>query len=320
MASRKKMLIICGKKRKYMKIELIYNPNSGGGRGKNLAPVIIKSLEDKGYNLNVHKTEYHEHAIKIVRHLDLTNTDILVSVGGDGTMYEVLNGLFKNEKSDKKPYFAVIPVGTGNSFSQDLNMHKWKDGLFAILNGSTKAIDIMKFNTEGEDYYSINALGIGLPSDVCITGNKHKKILGKFSYTSSALLEIIRYKAHHTILEVDGVTHEYMGAFTNFSNTRIFGGNMMISPDSVLDDGEIEAVVLLDAPKGTIIKALPTLYTGKHIDNPYVKVYKGKHFKITTNPVKVANPEGEIFGVTPLEITVMPKAIEMFYLPDKMTK
>lgn len=302
-----------------MNIELVYNPNSGGGRGKNLAPIIIKTLEDQGHTLKVYKTKYREHAIKIVRQLDLKNTDILVSVGGDGTMYEVLNGLFKNEKSDKKPYFAVIPVGTGNSFSQDLNMHQWKDGLFAIENGKTRPIDVMKFNTEGEDYYSINSLGIGLPSDVCITGSKYKKILGKFSYTSSAIIEVMRYKPHYTILEVDGIKHEYMGAFTNFSNTRMFGGNMMVSPNSILDDGEIEAVVLLDAPKKVIIKALPTLYTGKHIDNPYVKVYKGKHFKITTNPVKVANPEGEIFGVTPIEIIVIPKAIEMFYLDNKMT-
>lgn len=297
-----------------MNIEIVYNPKSGGGRGKTLTPIIIKALEDSGHTLKAHKTEYHEHAVEIVRHLDLKDTQLIVSIGGDGTMYEVLNGLMKNKNVTVKPYFAVIPVGTGNSFSQDLNMHQWKDGLLAILGGKTKAIDVMKFNTEDEDYYSINSLSIGLPTDVCIGANKTKKFLGKFSYTSSALIEIMRYKAHHTILEVDGVRHEYMGAFTNFANSRIFGGNMTISPNSILDDGEIEAIVLHDAPKNTIIKAMPTLYSGEHIHNPYVRVYKGKHFKITTDPIKTSSPEGEIFGVTPLEIIVIPKAVEMFYL------
>ncbi len=295
-----------------MHIDLIYNPKSGGGRGENLTPIIIKALEEKGHTLNIHRTEYHDHATEITRHLDLSQSDVVASVGGDGTMYEVLNGLLKN-KNKKKPVFAVIPVGTGNSFSQDLNMHQWRDGVVAILEAKTRPVDVMKFTTEGEDYYSINSISIGLPTDVGISGKKYKKLMGKHSYTFSALIEIMRYKPHHTILEVDGVKHEYMGAFTNFANTRLFGGNMIISPDSVMDDGEIEAIVLTDAPKKEIIKAFPTLYKGEHISNPYVRIYKGKHFKISADPIKTSSPEGEIFGVTPLELLVMPKAVTMFY-------
>ena len=88
---------------------------------------------------------------------------------------------------------------------------------------------------------------------------------------------------------------------------------MKISPESVIDDGVIELVILEAMPKGEILKELPTLYKGEHLSNPHITVYKGKQFKVETFPEKTLNPEGEIFGVTPIEVTVIPKMIEMFY-------
>ena len=296
-----------------MKIQLIYNPHSGGGRGNNLAPLVIDTLMDSGHIVKDHRTLYHDHAVEIVKHLDLSECDAIVSVGGDGTMYEVINGMFKNKISKKFPPLGVVPVGTGNSFSQDLGMNSWRDGVKAINATKKKSIDVMKFKTEGDDYYSVNSIGLGLPTDVCINGNKYKRYIGKAAYTASALVEIMRFKPFTMNFEVDGIKHEMMAILANFSNSIVFGGNMKISPNSVIDDGEIEFVTLQDMPKGEILKALPTLYKGKHLSNPNVKVYKGKKFKVETFPEKTLNPEGEIFGVTPLELEVLPGKIEMFY-------
>ena len=297
-----------------MIIQLIYNPNSGGGRGNRLSPLVIQSLRKYGHKVVDYRTLYRNHATEIARHIDLNSCDAIVAVGGDGTTYEVLNGIMNNTSVKKRPPFGVIPVGTGNSFSQDLGMHHWKDGVLAVLKGSIKSVDIMKFTTEGENYYSVNCIGLGIPTDVVATGNKYKKYLGKSVYTVCAVAEIMRFKPHHTKLEVDGVIYEYEGVLTNFSNSTIFGGNMKISPNSVIDDGVIEAVVLENMPKKELLKAFPTVYSGEHLNNPYVKVYQGKHFKIETTPPKILNPEGEIFGVTPMEITVMPKEIDFFVL------
>jgi YegS/Rv2252/BmrU family lipid kinase len=295
-----------------MKIELIYNPHSGGGRGENLAPLVIDILMNAGHIVKDHRTLYHDHATEIVKHLDLENCDAVVSVGGDGTMYEVLNGMVKNNTCKTYPAFGVVPVGTGNSFSQDIGMKTWRDGVKAINAGKKKAVDVMKFRTEGDDFYSINSIGFGLPTDVCVNGNKYKKYLGKAAYTASALVEIMRFKPFRMVFEVDGVKHEMESILANFSNSRIFGGNMMISPNSLVDDGKIELVTLETMPKGEILKALPTLYKGKHLSNPHVKVYEGKRFKVQTFPEKILNPEGEIFGVTPVELEVIPAMIEMF--------
>ncbi|MDZ7797103.1 MAG: YegS/Rv2252/BmrU family lipid kinase [Candidatus Marinimicrobia bacterium] len=300
-----------------MIIQVIYNPNSGGGRGGKLAPLIIQSLGQHGNMTIDHCTLYRNHATEIAKHIDMGRCDAMVVIGGDGTMYEVLNGLMANTTSQKRPPLGMIPVGTGNSFAKDLNMFHWKDGILAVMKGKTRRADIMKFITEGEAYYSMNSIGFGIPADVSIRGNKYKKFLGKWAYTACAVTEIMRFKPHETRLEVDGKVHEFEGAFTNFSNSVYFGGNMKISPDSVIDDGIIEAVVLENMSKGELLHALPSVYSGEHLSNPHVKVYKGKHFKVETVPTKICNPEGEIFGVTPLEITVLPKEIEFFVKPEK---
>ena len=296
-----------------MKIELVYNPHSGGGRGDNLYPLVVQALEDAGHVVSSHRTEYHDHATEIVKHLDLDACDTLVSVGGDGTMYEVLNGMIKHPQVKAYPDFAVVPVGTGNSFSQDIGMKNWRDGVLALLEGKKKEIDVLKFNTEAEDYYSLNCVGLGLPTDVCINGNKYKKYLGKSAYTASALVEIMRFKPFYTKIEVDGEVYEMNAVLANFANSSIFGGNMKISPNSLIDDGLLELILLEDCKKGEILKALPTVYKGDHLSNPHIKVFQGKHFKMETIPPKTCNPEGEIFGITPLDVSVLPKKICIYY-------
>lgn len=295
-----------------MIIQLIYNPNAGSGRSGKLSPIVIDALRKRGHTVIDYRTLYRNHATEIAKHFDMNSCDAIVSVGGDGTAYEILNGIMQNTSSEKRPPLGIIPLGTGNSFAPDLGMRHWRDGIIAVLKGKRKPVDIMRFITEGDTFYSMNSIGFGLPADVSISGNKLKKIFGKSVYTVCAVAEVLRYKPHYTKLEVDGKVYEYQGAFTNFSNSCYFGGNMKISPDSIIDDGVIEVVVLENMPKNEIIKALPTIYSGNHLMNPHVRVYRGKHIKVETVPPKICNPEGEIFGVTPLDIDVMPKEIEFF--------
>ena len=193
-------------------------------------------------------------------------------------------------------------------------MKNWTDGIKAITGGKSREIDIMEFITEGDKYYSINAIGFGLVADVSYLGNKMKRFIGKTAYTVGAVAEILKFKPQKTKLEVDGTVYEYSGVLTNFSNSVWLGGNMKISPNSIIDDGVIECLALEDLPKKDLLKVFPTVFEGKHLSLPQFKVYQGKHFKVWSDPPKICNPEGEIFGVTPLELTVLPKEIRMLTL------
>jgi len=297
-----------------MNIQLIYNPNAGSGRGDKLYPLILKALRDKGHAVTPYRTLYRFHATEIAKHIDVNACDLLLAVGGDGTVYEVLNGIMQNTSSKEHPLMGVIPVGTGNSFSVDLNMKKWGDGLKAVFQGKSRGVDILEFITEGDKYYSINAIGFGLVADVTDLGNKIKKFIGKTAYTVGAVIEIMRFKPQKTKLEVDGKLYEYNGVFTNFSNSVWIGGNMKFSPNSIIDDGLVECLVLEDLPKKDLLKVFPKIFEGNHLTVPQLSIYKGKHFKVWSDSPKICNPDGEIFGVTPLELTVLQKEITVLTL------
>ncbi|MEA2077440.1 MAG: diacylglycerol kinase family protein [Candidatus Marinimicrobia bacterium] len=297
-----------------MNIQLIYNPNAGGGRGDKLYPLILKALRDAGHTVTPYRTLYRFHATEIVKHLDINASDLVLAAGGDGTAYEVLNGIMRNTSSKEHPLMGVIPVGTGNSFSVDLNMKKWGDGLKAVFQGKSRGVDVLEFITEGDKYYSINAIGFGLVADVSDLGNKMKKFIGKTAYTVGAVMEIMRFKPQKTKLEVDGKLYEYNGVFTNFSNSVWIGGNMKFSPNSIIDDGLAECLVLEDLPKKDLLKVFPKVFEGSHLTVPQLSVYKGRHFKVWSDSPKICNPDGEIFGVTPLELTVLKKEIKVLTL------
>ena len=297
-----------------MKIQLIYNPNAGGGTGNKLYPKIHKALNDAGHTVIPYRTLYRFHALEIAKHLDLNSTDLVLSAGGDGTMHEVLNGLMQNTSTEGHPLFGLIPVGTGNSFSRDLNFHKWEDGLEAIKGGKTIDVDVMKIISDDEPHYSLNCTGFGFVADTNVTGNKMKKYMGKTAYTVGALIEILRFAPHKCKVEIDGVLHEYNGVLTNFSNSVWIGGNMKISPTSIINDGIVECLILHDLPKSKLMKVFPKVFDGTHLEVEEFEILRGKHFKVWSDPVKITNPDGEMFGATPLEISVLPKEIKMLIL------
>ncbi|MCK5519785.1 MAG: diacylglycerol kinase family lipid kinase [Candidatus Marinimicrobia bacterium] len=295
-----------------MKIQMIFNPNAGRGRGAKAYPEIIKKLRDAGHEVIPHQTLYRFHAIEIVKNLNLYETDALVSVGGDGTSYEVLNGLMNNS-CKKLPPIGIIPVGTGNSFSKDLNIASWEDGIKAINEENHRPVDILSYKTEGNEYFFVNNLGFGFVADVSISSEPIKRI-GMTAYALGVLYEIAKLKSMHVELEIDGNKYEHEVNFIYFCNSVWAGGNMKISPNSKFDDGLVEILVMKSATRKELLKLFPRVFSGTHMDHPKVKVYQGKHIKVTSDPVKYCNPDGEIFGVTPLEVKILPNIARYFSL------
>jgi len=293
-----------------MKIQLIFNPHAGRGRGMKAYPEIRKRLQEAGHDVIPHRTIYRFHATEIVKSLNLYETDIILSVGGDGTLFEVINGLMNNP-GKKIPPVGVIPVGTGNSFVKDLKIFNLEDGIKAVNRNISRPVDIISFTTENSLYYFVNNLGFGFVADVSVTSEPMKKRgLGMTAYAMGVLVEISRLKSHELTLEIDGQIYHHNANFCYFCNSVWVAGNMMISPESILDDGEMEIMVLNSVTRRDLLKTFPKVFKGTHLSHPNVIVYKGKHVKASTKPEKFCNPEGEIFGVTPLEAKVLPSALK----------
>ncbi len=295
-----------------MKIHLIFNPHSGHGKGAKMYPKILDRLRAAGHEVIPHQTLYRFHATEIVKTLNLYETDAVISAGGDGTSYEVLNGMMKNSCKNLPP-IGVIPVGTGNSFAKDLNIYTAEDGINAILGEQNRPVDVVSFITEGNEHYFVNNLGFGFVADVSITSEPIKRI-GMTAYALGVVLETSRLKSMDVRLDIDGQIYTHKANFVYFCNSVWVAGNMKISPESVFDDGLVEILVLNELKRTELLKVFPRVFNGTHITHPSLISYQGKHIKVSSEPLKYCNPDGEIFGVTPLEVKVIPNTVRYFHL------
>ena len=166
-----------------MKILLVYNPFAGHKRGEKLLPQIEGLLTEKKIDFDLRLTDYPEHAMEIVSQTNFREYDGIVAAGGDGTLFEVINGYFKNRKKGRIP-LGVLPTGTGNAFARDLDIDvsRWEEAVEIIHAGQRRKVDVGHFRTHGQDYYYLNIMGLGFVADVTKTALAFK-FLGNVSYT-----------------------------------------------------------------------------------------------------------------------------------------
>ena len=173
-----------------MRAILIYNHFAGNGRAKELQHRCEQLLSARGCGVNpvaVNRLRLSEQ----VGSLQLNNYDALLIAGGDGTIYETVNGYLANP-SENKPPIGVIPVGTGNSFARDLGLESgnWKQAIEVIADGKTKMVDVGLFEENGRSRYFANILGMGFVADVAKKA-AGLKWMGNFAYTAASLQRII---------------------------------------------------------------------------------------------------------------------------------
>ena len=149
-----------------MKILLIYNPQAGHKRAMKQLPEVEAEFIRTGIDFDLQLTDYPEHADEITRNTPLKNYDGIVAAGGDGTLFEVVNGYFKNPSAQKIP-LGILPMGTGNAFARDLDIEtgNWRQAIEIIRNGKPRKVDVGCFRTHGQQYYYLNILGMGFAAD-----------------------------------------------------------------------------------------------------------------------------------------------------------
>jgi len=291
-----------------MKIALIANPYSGGKKGKKVIPEVERQLQKKKIGYDLYITQYHRHAESILEEINVGNYDALVSLGGDGTNFQILNALLKNHKSENMPALGIIPVGRGNSFARDLDIKTTRDGINAVARQGTRAVDVCSFTSGKERFYFVNLTGFGFVTDVAGTAVKFR-CLGDLSYVIGVLIQTVGLCFHDMTIEIDGKQISGKNCFVEFCNSRYTGGSMLMAPDAEIDDGFFDVVVAGPIGRMSLLATLPKLFKGTHGDNPAVRFFKAKKVTVTTTPSKALLPDGEIFGTTPTEINIHPKLV-----------
>ena len=225
-----------------MKILLLFNPNAGHGHAGKILSQVEKALNDHNIEFDLQLTHYPGHGIEIIRNADLSVYDGLVAAGGDGTLFEVINGYFQNPAEVWIP-IGILPIGTGNAFARDLELDRsnWIEAIKIIANQKTRKLDVGKFHANGQDFYYLNILGLGFVADVIKIAYK-LKMFGNFSYTLGVLIRTIFLSADTLSIEIDGQNLEHECTFVEISNTR-YTANFLMAPNAIIDDGLLDVTI-----------------------------------------------------------------------------
>ncbi|MEM3933395.1 MAG: diacylglycerol kinase family lipid kinase [Thermoplasmata archaeon] len=294
-----------------MKIFFIINPIAGNGKAleeweKNKIK-IFKNFGEQNYEF----TKYPGHAIEISKKISNEDFDLIVSVGGDGTLNEVVNGLVNSNKT-----IVILPFGTGSDFGKTIGIRNLDDFFIAIKNGKKIKVDIgnVYFTEQSFSRYFINILEIGFGAEVMNYVNKHKS-LGKYSFILGIISTLSKMKKFDLNIQLNTIKKTFSTIEVIVANGKYFGGGMLASPDSKIDDGFLNLHILKSFSKLTSVIRLRNLISGEYIK-------KGYSYDFISNEIFVENSgilvemDGDVIGKTPIKITILEKKIE-FLIPQK---
>jgi diacylglycerol kinase (ATP) len=289
---------------------MIVNPHAGKKQGLIVAEKTLKEFRNHNIEVDLLVSKEHKNSITLASNLEINDYQGILAVGGDGTLFEVLNGLFKNRQNIKIP-IGQIPVGTGNSFIKDLGLSNSEEAVNAIIAGKTRSIDLGEFSYPGGEHYFINLLGTGFVSNVAYRAGKYKK-LGALSYILGVLEEVIVLKSTKIEITIDEKILKREAVFTEICNSKYTGGDMLMAPDAKLDDGLLDIIILKKVSRLKLLSLFPLLFKGEHVNDDVIEVFTGKNISLKSEIPLALTPDGETFGNTPIDVTLHAKKIQMF--------
>lgn len=296
-----------------MKILVIYNPHAGGGRARRLLPAIRQHLAERAIAAEVVLTEARGHATTLAEQADFTAFDAIVAAGGDGTLFEVLNGYLRNPAAHKPP-LGLIPNGTGNAFMKELGLRDsdWRKAIDILARNQPRALDVGRLQTQGETWYFLNIVGMGFIAEIAATAAR-LKWLGNAAYTLAVLLRLPWLKAQRLRLDIDGTTVERDGVFVEVANSSYTGTSFLIAPEARLDDGLLDVVLLKRISRLGLLRLFRTVYDGSHIRHAQVEYLQVRSITVTESTPGQLVPDGEIFGSTPARFECLPGAVRFLW-------
>ncbi len=295
---------------KEMKTLLVVNPAAGHGRGEKCFHGLEPRLRGEMPGLEVRFSEHAGHAVEIGREAAGAGYDRIICLGGDGTPYEVINGLYSAGRPARLPEIGQIPAGTGNSFLRDFDIVTPEQALEAILAGRRRKVDLVEFHSQegGETVlrYSLNILGVGLIADILQLTNERLKFLGAAGYSLAVLIRLVRGMNNRITIEADGRKLEVVDSALAISNSKFTGGKMKIAPPADTSDGRADIILFNGVNRREIVSIFSGVFSGKHMDHRKVTALQAASISVVADPPLRLMADGELLGHTPLRVRVLP--------------
>jgi diacylglycerol kinase (ATP) len=290
---------------------MVFNPHAAVGRAARLLPALRAALQQFA-TLDVLETRGAGDAVERVARADLSGCDGLIAAGGDGTLFEVLNGLYAQPAGRRVP-LGVVPVGTGNAFARDLGLlpGDWERGVGLIRAGRQRRVDVGRVTHAGGSYHFLNIVGAGLPVDAMRTAER-LKFLGKSAYSIAALWRALRLQTYPLRLEIDGQAIEQEALFVEISNSRYTGTSFLMAPAAEFDDGLLDLTVLRRLSRRRLLRLFPTIYRGRHVRHAEVLTRRARCVRLLAPAGLQLAPDGEFCGTLPATVECLPGVLAIF--------
>ena len=301
---------------------VIANPAAAGGRVGQRWEHLVEQVHRALGPVSLRRTERAGHGIELAAQAVAEGATDLLSMGGDGTHNEVINGIMTAGPAPGAVTLGVLPAGTGGDFRRVLaHAHSLEDALAHLATASAHTIDLGRCTYTGDDgrpgqRWFVNIASCGISGLVCRIANASSKRLGgKATFYLSTLRAMAAYRASPVRVVVDGrAVGEHRITSLQACNARFAGGGMMFAPDALLDDGLLDLVILEDPGLVRTLAMTGSIYEGTHVRLPHVHVHRGR--RIEVEPLDAQRPawvdiDGEAPGTAPTTFEIVPGAIRL---------
>lgn len=288
----------------------IVNRAAGGGRCAKTAPGALAELQARGVSLEISFTDAPKHATELARLAAENGRRRFLSVGGDGTASEVVNGLFAAGVSGECE-LAMLPLGTGNSFLRDFGIANPEAACDAIARGQSRPIDVLRLTHEGGVVHFINTMGTGFVARAGELTNERFKSLGVAGYVAAVLVCIARLQYEQNTLKYGNEVDDTRTVLTSFSNSQYTGGSMWMAPDADVSDGLMDVVRAGPLRRGELMAAFVRIFKGTHTQLELVQTRQVDRVEFVKPCRQAILIDGDLFHLTPMAIDVLPRSLRL---------
>lgn len=302
----------------FKKIFIIVNPASSHGRTKKRWSRIKEHLMREGLNFEFVLTGWPGDATGLCRDALQRDYNLLIVVGGDGTLNEVVNGFFEAD-SEKREQAAlgIISTGTGGDFARTIALpKKIPEAVQRITRGQMRCLDVglITYQLTGggtSKRYFCNIADVGLGGFIIKrSANRSKALGGKLFFLLNTLGSMVLYQNRELSFVIDdNIRWQGKAVILAAGNGQYFGGGMRITPLASLDDGLLDFLLIKDMRKAKLMANLYRVYKGRHLDIKGVELYRGRKICIESPDEFLLEMDGEEAGKTPVQIEILPRML-----------
>ncbi len=292
----------------------IVNPAAGVGRCRAQWTDLQKTFHQTGSSEKVLFTSRPGEAVGLAQAL-AEECDIVVAVGGDGTIFEVASGIML--AGNPRTLMGMVPLGTGNDTARLCGIHNAEQAAAALHGDHTRALDTIQIRCRAEGrevthhallYGSVGIIGQVLRQ----TTPRVKRVFGRhLAYPVGALRAIWSYEATEIRVICDGEISEKPTLLLSVSNSEYSGGGMRLAPDARMDDGLLNVNLCEPVGRWRAIALLWRMCRGRHLSHPQLRCFTARSVSAEANPPIDVQADGEIIGHTPVKMDVVPGGLRV---------